>query len=235
MSAKAATIVELTEYQPKSLARSAFPETLGEKLYHEHQNRIEVEFPTPKTGHQWRLTSLGWVGAIPLSADLTLVLKPKVPLGNLFRMLEYAYRLDFKLLDGLVNCDSLAEFYERLANVLAKRVLDRERLGLHRTYVSREELLPCVRGRLDVASCVRNSWRVELDCQFEEHTADIADNQILAWTLRVILQSGLCSERIRPNVRRAYRGLPISFNKGFTIKSRAFQGALLRFRFERRS
>jgi 5-methylcytosine-specific restriction enzyme subunit McrC len=147
------------------------------------------------------------VGALPLAADFILVLKPKVPLGNLFRMLEYAYRLDLKLLDDLINCESLAEFYERLANVLAKRVLDRERQGLHRSYMSCEEFTPCVRGRLDVVSNVRKPWRVELGCQFEEHTADISDNQILAWTLRGILQSGLCSERIRPTVRQAYRGL----------------------------
>ena len=54
VSAKPITTVELTEYKPKTLARSEFPETLGEKLYHEHQNRIEVEFPTPKTGHPAR-------------------------------------------------------------------------------------------------------------------------------------------------------------------------------------
>ena len=200
-------VVELTEYQPRSLAASEMSGELGIKLYREHQSRITVDFPSPITNGEWRLTSMGWVGAIPLSTDFTLVLRPKVPLRNLFRMLEYAYRLDFKLLDGLVDCDSLAEFYQRLANVLAKRVLDRERQGLHRAYVPREELLSCVRGRLDVASNIRMPWRVELDCRYEEHTADIADNQILAWTLRGILQSGLCTEQIRPTVRQAYHGL----------------------------
>jgi len=199
--------IELTEYKPKILEQCEFQQTLATKLFHEHQHRIEVEYPTPKTDFKWRLTCLGWVGAIPLSADLTLLLKPKIPLGNLFRMLEYAYRLDFKLLEGLLTCESLTEFYERLANVLAKRILDRERTGLYRAYVSREELLPCVRGRIDIAGSVRNPCRVELNCTFEEHTPDIPDNQILAWTLRMILQSGLCSERIRSTVRQAYHRL----------------------------
>ena len=198
---------ELTEFQTRRFARHELSEHLGEKLYREHRTRVDVEFPTPKTDNEWCLTSQGWVGALPLAPDFILVLKPKVPLGNLFRMLEYAYRLDFKLLEGLIGCDSLADFYERLANVLAKRVLDRERQGLHRAYESCEELLPCVRGRLDVPGNLRAPSRVELTCQFEEHTPDISDNQILAWTLRGILQSGLCSERIRPTVRRAYRGV----------------------------
>jgi len=58
-----------------------------------------------------------------------------------------------------------------------------------------------------MAGCMKAPWRVELDCRFEEHTADIADNQILAWTLRGILQSGLCSGRILASVRQAFRGL----------------------------
>jgi hypothetical protein len=39
--------------------------------------------------------------------------------------------LDFKLFEGLELCD-FEEFYER-ANVLAKRIIDRQRRGLYRT------------------------------------------------------------------------------------------------------
>jgi 5-methylcytosine-specific restriction enzyme subunit McrC len=116
---------ELREFQARSFARSALPEQLIEKLYREHWVCVDVEFPTPKTDFESCLASQGWVGALPLPADFILVLKSKVPLGNLFRMLEYAYRFDFKLLEGLVNCHRLADFSERFANVLAKRVINR--------------------------------------------------------------------------------------------------------------
>jgi 5-methylcytosine-specific restriction enzyme subunit McrC len=58
-----------------------------------------------------------------------------------------------------------------------------------------------------VAANLRKPWRAELQCQFQDHTPDIADNQILAWALRSILQSGLCSERTVHIVRQAYRRL----------------------------
>jgi 5-methylcytosine-specific restriction enzyme subunit McrC len=62
-----------------------------------------VEFPSPKTDHRWELTAQGWVGYIPLSPELGLSLQPKVSLEGLFRMLEYAYRLEsFHFLDDLV-------------------------------------------------------------------------------------------------------------------------------------
>ncbi|MBI1882033.1 MAG: restriction endonuclease [Chloroflexi bacterium] len=136
------------------------------------------------------------------------MLKPKVALANLFRMWEYAYRLNsFRLLEGLVNCQSLAECYENLAHVLALRVLDRWRKGFYRAYLSQAEQLPYVRGRLDLRPETHRPGQVSLACRYEEHTADIADNQILAWTLWGIARSGLCTERVLPAIRRAYQAL----------------------------
>jgi 5-methylcytosine-specific restriction enzyme subunit McrC len=122
-------------------------------------------------------------------------------------MLEYAYRLDFKLFEGLVDCATLEEFYERLANVLAKRIIDRQRRGLHRKYVPRSERSGFIRGRLDIMDRVRRPWAVFSECHFEEHTPQIEDNEILSWTLRGIAQGGVCSERVRPTIRHAYRGM----------------------------
>jgi 5-methylcytosine-specific restriction enzyme subunit McrC len=99
----------------------------------------------------------------------------------------------------------LSEFYERLANILAKRILLRARQGLHRAYLPRQERLATVRGRLDLQQTIRTPWRATLPCNYEIHTADIVDNQILAWTLGRIIQSGQCSSRTLPTIRRAYR------------------------------
>ena len=120
------TTLELTEYQPAQFVPETISVDLGEVLLHHYKSQIRVEFPTPKTDHQWQLTPQGWVGHIPLAPDFHLALKPKVEIGNLFEMLEYAYHLKtFKFLDGLIDSQSLEEFYERLAGVLAQRVLSR--------------------------------------------------------------------------------------------------------------
>ena len=52
-----------------------------------------------------------------------------MPVENIFRMLEYAYNVPFKQTDELVECETLEDYFERLASVLAKRVLDRGRRG----------------------------------------------------------------------------------------------------------
>jgi len=201
--------IKLTEYQPTLLAHGAIPSGVGEILWRDYSPQIAVEFPSPKTEGQWRLTPQGWVGHIPVTSEFHFAFQPKVALGNLFRMLEYAYDLEsFRFLDGLIDCQSLEEFYERLANILAKRVLDRGRKGFYRAYVPETAQLPYVRGRLDVQQAIQSPQQIKLQCHYQQHTADVEENQILAWTLLVIARSGICrEERALPTVRRAYQAL----------------------------
>ena len=201
-------VIELTEYATATFAAEDLPQKVGEVLWRDYAAQVNVVPPSFKTDNYWRLTAQGWVGYIPVTDEWSIALRPKVPLGNLFGMLEYAYQLkSFHILDELMPCRSLEEFYERLANILARRVLDRSRKGLYRAYVPETERLPYVRGRIDVRRAIRTPWDVALPCHFEEHTADIEENQILAWTLRTIARSGMCTERVLPTVRRAYRAL----------------------------
>lgn len=201
-------IHELEEHAPLSLDGAALAQAEGERLLEQYGGRIRVDFPSPSSAGRWRLVSRGWVGYIPLSPELGLSLRPKVPITNLFRMLEYAYDLkSFQFLEGLTGMGSLAEVYERLASVLARRVIDRTRKGLYRSYLGRRDALPYLRGALDLREHLRRPWAVDLSCAFQEHTADLEDNQILSWTLQCIARTQACSERVRPLVRRAYRSL----------------------------
>ena len=201
-------IIEITEYQDKSFTHQEIPDSVGQELYDKYKKQIDIEFPSYTTRNQWRLKSKGWVGYIPVNPEFGLKINPKVPIKNLFGMLEYAYNLkDFRFLDGLMDCESLQEFYSYLANLLAQKILERCRKGLYRTYLPKTEQLAYVRGRLDMQQVIQKPWDVKLKCHYEEHTADIAENQILAWTLYIIGHSGLCSDRVSPTVRKAYHAL----------------------------
>ncbi len=207
MSSDRSRHYELPEFEPRPIAGDALTEEEGLLLWQEYRRYVRVDFPSPRTGGGWLLCAQGWVGTLPVSADLRLALTPKVPVANIFRMLEVAYRLDFRLFPGLTGAASLDEFFERLASVLARRVLDRCRRGLYRSYQPRREPLPFLRGSLDLRQHVKRPWEIALPCRFQEHTADLEDNQILSWTLERITRSGACSERVLPVVRRGYRAL----------------------------
>ena len=202
--------IELKEYETRRFPKGEISEELGLKIWESYGSQISIDEPSFKNSNQWCLTPTGWAGHIPLTPELEIVLLPKVDIKNLFGMLEYAYwlnRKSLKFLDGLTDCDSLEEFYETLANFLALRVLDRGRKGFFRSYQPRRDKIPYVRGRFDVRKSCQKPWMVKPECSYEEHTSDVEDNQILAWTLRRILQSGVCTERSLLQVRRAYQSL----------------------------
>lgn len=205
MSEMPARVIELREYTPRFVPRSQLSAEAGEFLWRQYRKQVEVEFPSPATSDQWKLTAQGWVGYIPLGPGLGLSLLPKVPLRDLFGMLEYAYDLgSFHLLDDEFESQSLEELYERLAGILASKIINRARDGLYRDYVARTEALPYIAGTVEHRQLARRPWDVNIECTYHDHTADIDDNQILAWTLHTIARSGLCTERNRPVLRRAY-------------------------------
>jgi 5-methylcytosine-specific restriction enzyme subunit McrC len=208
MNTSSPIVYALAEYQPKVFSAEAIPPEVGELIWQSYRKYVNVEFPTVITGHQWRLTSQGWVGFLPLSAAYGLRLEPKVKIENLFGMLEIAYHLkSFQFLQGESRCDFLEDFYERLASILAQRVLDRARKGFYRTYVPQTSQLGYLRGRMDVRYQVQRPWATHVQCHYKEHTADIADNQILLWTLRHIARTGVGREEVRAQVRKAYHAV----------------------------
>lgn len=200
------TSFELIEYEPYLLPGAALPTAVAEHLWQAYGDKLAVEFPSPKTSQAWRLTSLGWVGHIPLPGSYQISIKPKIELRNLWRVWAYAYNLrSFHWLDGLVNVSSLAEFFEELAHVLALKVLHRGRQGFYRTYLAQTERLPFVRGQLQWRQNWQQSEAATLTCRYDVHTADIPDNQILATTLGQIARSRRCAEPVQTAVSQAHR------------------------------
>jgi 5-methylcytosine-specific restriction enzyme subunit McrC len=200
-------VLELTEDQPKIIPEPSLSEETGRLLRENFSDQVDVEAPSFLNDRNWKITSKGYVGFIPLGKDTGLALRSKIGLLNLFGMIEYAYQLDLKIMDGEFECATLEEFHERLAHVLAKRLLKRQIKGLYRSYASKRDEIGMIRGRLDLTDAITRPWKVSRKCEYEEHTADIEDNRILLWTMRCISKSGLCSERVMPTIRKCYRDL----------------------------
>jgi 5-methylcytosine-specific restriction enzyme subunit McrC len=201
-------VLELKEFEPREIPEADLPWAIAEQIHIRYGDQVSVELPSFKNGRRWRLTAQGWVGYLPLSAPWGIRLVPKTPIGNIVRMLEYAYGLEsLRFYSEISACSSLEEFFSELATILAKRVLDRSRRGLYRTYVGQEEALPYLRGRMLVAERARRPWDVHVGCAFEEHTTEVEENQLLAWTLACVLRSGLCQRDAAASVRQAYRAV----------------------------
>lgn len=195
-------IITLTEHVTYRI-QSELPAEVGQTLWQHYHNQVAVQAPSFKNGYQWELTNQGYAGYIPLTPTHHFRLMPKISSVNLFGMLEYAFDLrSFHFLKGVMDCETLEQFYEQLALKLAEGILKRAKQGLYQAYVTHHEQLPYLRGRLDIQ---QRPGRVSLSCHYEEQTVDNQENQILAWTLYSIVMTGLCNPQKLPVIRHAYQ------------------------------
>jgi len=87
--------------------------------------RFEIDPASVLNDYTYGIRSRGWIGHIPVGDELLVRVVPKVPIGNLFGMLEVAYNLrSFRILDGEVGIESIDELYERIVSILCKRCSD---------------------------------------------------------------------------------------------------------------
>ncbi|MGA1355635.1 MAG: McrC family protein [Prochlorothrix sp.] len=205
--------LDLIEYKPVRVPAQQISTDLGEKLWKTCETcGISLEFPSPKNRNHWELTSQGRIGRISVSPELSLNLRPKVPIQNLFRMVEYAYNLNnLRFLEGITSVESLEDFYQTLAQILAKNILDRTRKGLYHSYREHHDRRTTLRGRLDLDRHLRQPWTPALPCRYPHLTPDLPHNQILLWTLHQIRRHSILQQLphspAAATVRQAYRAL----------------------------
>jgi 5-methylcytosine-specific restriction enzyme subunit McrC len=195
MTAAPARTLLLTERVPR---RCRLRRTDAAFLLEHHRTHLDL---VPAGGRGlWRVTARGWAGVI-VCGRLRLVLRPKVPLDNLFFFLDptapvQATRDDVRPEAGDAVLDFLAgQFAVRLA-ALADR-------GLHRGYRERQEEGPFLMGRLDVAAQFRQApaHPDRLHCLHDEFTADVPCNRAVKAVVERLLQSPLPGATVRDFLR----------------------------------
>jgi 5-methylcytosine-specific restriction enzyme subunit McrC len=200
--------LELVEGIPRPFRRHELSDDMVQAIHRTGKFELEAKLFDPECA--FTLTSKGIVGHVPIGKELVVRVAPKTPISNLFRMLEVAYDLkSFRLLDGTVSVEQLEDLFDRLASILANRILSRTRKGVFRDYVTENQDLPCIRGRLQLRETARGLMygSSRIHCEFQEHTADLEDNRILLWTLWVVSGIALTRADVRARVRAAYRAL----------------------------
>jgi len=196
------------EYESKDIPRNLISDETIKKLEGDYKSKISIELKSSENSDQWRFTAQGWVGYIQITSDIRLFIEPKASIKNVLAMLEYDPKFKgFQFPLDLVGCQTLQDFLNHLANLLSDRVLERCRKGLYCAYINRNDSLTHVRGRIDISKNLRKPWEIKMNCQYQENTRDIEDNQIIAYTLHRILRSGLCNDKSQSKIHKAFQGL----------------------------
>lgn len=109
---------------------------------------------------------------------------------NIYYMLSYAFEaLREKQYDS-VEKEAFEDAADLMAEILAKGVAKQLKQGLFRSYVTRQETLSCLRGKLELPGTVRQriQRRQRLSCEFDELSENNLYNQILKTTMHYLVQ-----------------------------------------------
>jgi 5-methylcytosine-specific restriction enzyme subunit McrC len=171
-------------------------------LLAEHCAHLEL-IPTTQR-HRYRLTALGYVGVL-LTPNCRIVIRPKIPLRNLFYFLDASTPLSTLIPSARLEGNELVGVLGRL---LAQRMEERSHCGLHRDYVENQEEGPFLHGPLDLPTQLRqtSARKDRLHSRPEDLTMDVLWNQIPRATAERLLICPLVPESVGIALRQGLRG-----------------------------
>ncbi len=146
----------------------------------------------------WKLRSYSWVGTIEFE-NLILHILPKFEdeIEDLITMIEFSHGIDLTLYDHTQSFSPgnnyLAELIARMfkceLNILLKR-------GIKKGYIHREESLNTLKGRPNIRRQLikQKSVPIPIECDFDDYSSNIPENQIIYDTLKVLYKTSIGSE-----------------------------------------
>lgn len=122
-----------------------------------------------------------------------------VPILNIYYMLVYAWDALDEAEHLCLRAEDSTQLVDLFAHVLHSGVEAILRRGLDRGYVSHHEVIPAIRGKLDLSASIKaGTLRYgRAACEFDELTHDVQHNRILKSTIRKLLDVSDLSPELR--------------------------------------
>jgi 5-methylcytosine-specific restriction enzyme subunit McrC len=172
-------------------------------LLERHRNHLEI-LPTGRAG-RYQLRPRGVVGVIQ-APDCRLVVAPKIPLRNLFFLLNPEQPLPAASDHTDARpADSVLDF---LAGQLAFLMEQRERAGLYRDYREQAEQGSHLLGRLDVVEQMRQGpvHKDRIHSRSDDRVLDLPCNQIPRSLAELLLAGSELDPAVATSLRQALPG-----------------------------
>lgn len=167
----------------------------------------------------YRVTPSHFVGSVRL-AQLSVIIRPKIELDRLFFLLGYARKLEFDR-ESAVELQVQPYLTEAFIRVFLDEVRRALRRGALMSYVTVNESANTLRGRMRVADQLRRRYAFPLPIEvtYDDHTVDIAENQILRAALRRASHLRLADTVLRRRVATALGALEGVSDVAFSLRT----------------
>lgn len=125
-------------------------------------------------------------------------------INNIYYMLSYAFQtLNQETYDD-VAVESFSEMYDLLAAILAKGIGQQLKQGLYREYISCQEELAIMRGKISIPGTIKNRMAHErvLACDYDELSENNQLNQILKITVLLLLRNAKVKAEYKDDLKK---------------------------------
>lgn len=148
------------------------------------EDRVGVEWRADGSA---RVYSRGYVGSVALSNETLVRIPTKVPIDNVLRLATLAYRTaPIPPALGNTLLDSEEPVLDWLAVMVVAEIETLLRHGLRQDFVLVEDVLPYVRGRLQVGTEPPWAHPGMLRCEFSDFLPDTPENRVIRATLEAL-------------------------------------------------
>ena len=119
-------------------------------------------------------------------------------------MLSYAFQTLKQETYDDVAVESFDEMYNLLAAILAKGIGLQLKQGLYREYISHQEELTVMRGKINMPGTIKNKLlhKQVLTCDFDELSENNMLNQILKTTVMLLLRNGKVKAKYKDGLKK---------------------------------
>ena len=117
---------------------------------------------------------------------------------NIYYMLSYAFQVLKQSNYDDIASESFDNAQDLFAAILSKGLAQQLKHGLYREYISKNESLSVMRGKLDMTETIRNriQRKTELACEYDELSENNLFNQILKTTIyHLLIDNGVKPDR----------------------------------------
>ena len=168
--------IDLKEWVP-SRSISLSDDELRELIGFRDKLKLKIE-PGSSASGAYSLTPGATIGALEIG-DLSVSIKPKLPIGRVLYLAAYAMGVDFR--EERFDYASQPTLVEALVPALTRAARRAFARGLLHGYRTEEEALHTVRGRIRVADQIRRRFGVPLpvEVRYDDFTDDVPANRLV--------------------------------------------------------
>lgn len=123
---------------------------------------------------------------------------------NIYYMLAYAFQVLRQKNYEDIAAEEFEEIQDLFAAILAKGISQQLKQGLHREYITKNENLSVMRGKLDIHGTIKNQIqrKKRLSCEYDELSVNNIFNQILKTTVSILVRDSGVKAEHKSNLKK---------------------------------